>query len=31
MLNAEGYIAECTGDNLFVVKNGLFYTPPVSA
>ena len=22
MLNAEGYVAECTGDNLFIVKNG---------
>ena len=31
MLNADGYIAECTGDNLFIVKDGSFYTPPVSA
>ena len=22
MLNAEGFVAECTGDNLFIVKNG---------
>lgn len=31
MLNAQGYIAECTGDNLFLIKKGSFYTPPVSA
>jgi branched-chain amino acid aminotransferase len=31
MLNEQGYVAECTGDNVFVVKNGKIYTPPVSA
>jgi branched-chain amino acid aminotransferase len=31
MLNAEGYVAECTGDNIFVLKNGQIYTPPVFA
>ena len=31
MLNAEGFVAECTGDNLFVVKNGQLSTPPLSA
>lgn len=31
MLNAEGYVAECTGDNLFIVKNGALMTPPLSA
>jgi len=31
MLNAEGYIAECTGDNLFIVKAGNLMTPPLSA
>jgi branched-chain amino acid aminotransferase len=31
LLNAEGYVAECTGDNLFVVKNGELQTPPLSA
>lgn len=31
LLNAEGYVAECTGDNLFIVKNGELQTPPLSA
>jgi len=31
MLNAEGRVAECTGDNVFVVKNGSISTPPVHA
>lgn len=30
MLNEQGYVAECTGDNLFVVKGGRVLTPPVS-
>jgi branched-chain amino acid aminotransferase len=30
MLNAQGNIAECTGDNLFVVRGGRITTPPVS-
>jgi len=30
MLNAAGYVAECTGDNIFIVKNGVIYTPPAS-
>ncbi len=29
MLNAEGYVTECTADNIFAVKNGELYTPPV--
>lgn len=28
MLDSLGYVAECTGDNIFVVKNGGLYTPP---
>jgi len=28
MLDNMGYIAECTGDNIFFVKNGHLYTPP---
>lgn len=31
MLNAEGYVAECTGDNLFLVKDSQLLTPPLSA
>ena len=31
MLNAQGYIAECTGDNLFILKAGQMFTPPLSA
>lgn len=31
MLNAEGFVAECTGDNLFIVKEGQLLTPPLSA
>lgn len=31
MLNAEGYVSECTGDNLFLVKAGQLFTPPLSA
>jgi branched-chain amino acid aminotransferase len=31
MLNAEGYVAECTGDNLFIVRAGQLLTPPLSA
>jgi branched-chain amino acid aminotransferase len=28
MLNEQGYIAECTGDNVFVVRDGKIRTPP---
>ena len=31
MLNAQGFVAECTGDNLFIVKEGQLFTPPLSA
>jgi branched-chain amino acid aminotransferase len=30
MLNEQGFVAECTGDNIFVVKNGIVSTPPCS-
>ena len=28
MLNSQGFVAECTGDNLFIVKKGTLITPP---
>ncbi len=31
MLNTNGYVAECTGDNVFILKGGQMYTPPLSA
>ena len=31
MLNAEGFVAECTADNLFIIKNGELFTPSLSA
>jgi len=31
MLNHLGYVAECTGDNLFIVRDGRLLTPPISA
>jgi branched-chain amino acid aminotransferase len=31
MLNSEGYVAECTGDNIFILKNNQMFTPPLSA
>jgi branched-chain amino acid aminotransferase len=31
MLNAQGFVSECTGDNLFIVKDGKLFTPPLSA
>ena len=30
MLNEQGYVAECTGDNLFLIKNGELLTPFIS-
>ncbi len=31
MLNHKGEIAECSGDNIFLVKGGVLYTPPIDA
>jgi branched-chain amino acid aminotransferase len=31
MLNHKGEVAECTGDNLFIIKNGVLMTPPKDA
>jgi branched-chain amino acid aminotransferase len=28
MLNDQGYVAECTGDNVFIIDEGELYTPP---
>ncbi len=28
MLSTDGMVTECTGDNLFIIKNGVVYTPP---
>ena len=28
MLNAEGFVAECTADNIFLVRDGVLLTPP---
>jgi branched-chain amino acid aminotransferase len=31
MLNHKGEVAECTGDNIFLVRGGSLYTPPFDA
>ncbi len=31
MYNHEGYVAEATADNVFIVRNACVYTPPVEA
>ena len=31
LLNTQGFVAECTGENLFIVKNGVLITPPLSS
>lgn len=31
MLSPQGFVSECTGENIFVVKKGRIITPPVSA
>jgi len=28
ILDPAGYVAECTGENIFVVRDGIIYTPP---
>ncbi len=28
MLSTDGWVTECTGDNIFIVKNGELFTPP---
>jgi branched-chain amino acid aminotransferase len=31
LFNQEGYVAEAAGDNIFIIKNQILYTPPVQA
>ncbi|SFL08645.1 branched-chain-amino-acid transaminase [Halanaerobium salsuginis] len=31
ILNNDGYVAECTGDNIFIVADNTLYTPPIYA
>jgi branched-chain amino acid aminotransferase len=31
MLNTKGEVAECTGDNIFILRRGVLLTPPVDA
>ncbi len=31
LLSPQGYVSECTGENIFVVRGGRILTPPVSA
>ncbi len=30
MLTTDGHVCECTGDNIFLVRNGEIFTPPTS-
>ena len=30
MLDPQGYVAECTGENIFVVRHGKVFTPPTT-
>jgi branched-chain amino acid aminotransferase len=31
LLNATGHVSECSGDNIFFIKDGKIFTPPTSA
>jgi branched-chain amino acid aminotransferase len=31
MLSPQGYVSECTGENIFIVRDGVITTPPVAA
>ncbi len=31
LLSPSGHVSECTGENIFMVRGGTIYTPPVSA
>lgn len=30
ILDPEGFVAECSGENLFMVRSGILYTPPLA-
>ena len=30
ILDTEGFVSECTGENLFMVRDGVLYTPPAA-
>lgn len=30
ILDPQGYVAECTGENIFMVRKGILYTPPLA-
>lgn len=31
LLNTQGFVAECTGENIFIIKGGRIITPPLAA
>jgi branched-chain amino acid aminotransferase len=31
MLNPQGFVSECTGENIFIARNGVLITPPLAA
>jgi len=31
MLNTDGFVAECTGDNIFIIRDGRILTPPAAS
>jgi branched-chain amino acid aminotransferase len=31
MLDPQGYVAECTGENIFIVQDGKIFTPPLAS
>jgi branched-chain amino acid aminotransferase len=31
ILDPQGFVAECTGENIFMIRRGVIYTPPLSS
>ncbi len=31
ILDPQGYVAECTGENIFMIRDGVIYTPPLAS